>query len=110
MGGETKLALDHGPPWVGMALFAVGVGTRHHARPATAGNTSDCGCAWTPTAAVVAGTAHPRPRRGRQRVFTNASTSSAWPGTLTPRHSRTSVPLASITKVLRSIPRTCLPY
>ena len=39
-----------------------------------------------------------------------ASTSSAWPSTLTPRHSRRSTPLRSSTKVLRSMPRTCLPY
>src|SRR5690606_36933189 len=41
---------------------------------------------------------------------TACRTSSTWPGTRTPRHSRSRVPSASIRNVLRSMPRTCLPY
>src|SRR5207247_2157312 len=51
----------------------------------------------------------PYKQRG-QSAFTAAKTSSAWPGTLTPLHSCTRVPLPSIRKVDRSIPLTCLPY
>jgi len=41
--------------------------------------------------------------------LTNASTSSTCPGTLTPRHSPRSTLRPSMTNVLRSMPRTCLP-
>ena len=45
------------------------------------------------------------------RDLTNSKTSSACPGTLTLlRHSLTSLPSLSMTKVDRSIPRTFLPY
>jgi len=39
-----------------------------------------------------------------------SSTSCAWPGTFTLRHSRRTMPFSSSTKVLRSMPLTCLPY
>ena len=42
--------------------------------------------------------------------LTNSSTSCAWPGTFTPRHSRAELAVPSIRNVLRSMPRTCLPY
>src|SRR5712692_3712931 len=45
-----------------------------------------------------------------QRDFTNSRTSRAWPGTLSPRHSLRTTPSGSTTKVLRSTPRTFLPY
>ncbi|OMP12490.1 hypothetical protein COLO4_03126 [Corchorus olitorius] len=41
---------------------------------------------------------------------TAASTSSTWLGTFTPRHSWRSTPLLSMRNVLRSMPRTSLPY
>src|SRR5215472_11933868 len=49
------------------------------------------------------------PKRG-QIDFRALSTSSAWPATFTPRHSRASLPSPSMRKVLRSIPRTWRPY
>src|SRR5438105_7012155 len=44
------------------------------------------------------------------KVLTKSSTSSACPGTLTPRHSFATLPSPSMTNVLRSMPRTFLPY
>ena len=49
-------------------------------------------------------------RAGRHRVVTASRTASAWPFTLTLRHSCRSTPLASTTKVLRSTPIYFLPY
>ncbi len=49
-------------------------------------------------------------RRSALSACTASRTSCAWPGTFTPRHSRTSLPSAPIRNVERSIPRTCLPY
>ena len=51
-----------------------------------------------------------RPRRPRHSAFTAASTASAWPFTLTLRHSARSTPCASMRNVLRSTPMYFLPY
>src|SRR5882757_188396 len=50
------------------------------------------------------------PHRVGHSAFTAANTASACPSTLTLRHSCRSTPLASIRKVLRSIPMYFLPY
>src|ERR1700674_4427767 len=51
-----------------------------------------------------------RPYGVRHSAFTAASTASACPLTFTLRHSWRSTPLASIRKLLRSIPMYFLPY